>query len=261
MRNASTALKVQGKVDQEEVKINASALFPHDCVRTMKNGDIDIANAQFDALPNYMEGENGTQRIMVICDSSGSMVSTLAGSIQAIDVSTSLSLYCSDRMPKDSPFYRKFIQFESESKLSDWNGMKFSDAYGYGNNRRGKIFNGACGSTNIERALDSILAVAKNFNATNEQIPNVILIVSDMQFDSGVILSSSTVVESCLDEWEKADIPDLKLYTGMLQDMQDHLRQHYRRMLEWYLDSLLRSLSQSLVVKILHKGHHASCNR
>ena len=205
MRNASTTFeKFKEKLTKEEVKINASALFPHDCVRTMENGDIDIANAQFDALPNYMEGENGTQRIMVICDSSGSMVSTIAGSIQAIDVSTSLSLYCSDRIPKDSPFYRKFIQFESESKLSDWNGMKFSDAYGYGNNGRGKIFNGACGSTNIERALDSILAVAKNFNATNEQIPNVILIVSDMQFDSGVILSSSTVVESCLDEWEKA---------------------------------------------------------
>jgi hypothetical protein len=198
-----------------EAKINASALFPHDLVRTIHGGgDYKIANEQFKALPNYLEGTK--QRIICICDSSGSMSSIIGGTVRAVDVSTSLSLYCSDRIGKENPFYRKFIQFESESKLTDWADYTFASAYGYGDvfkkkeidyfgyGRQG-LFNGACGGTRIDKALDMILTSAKMFNATKDQIPNVLLILSYMQFH-GVPegTAGKTVVEHCLDKWETA---------------------------------------------------------
>ena len=194
--------KFKEKVEKGEAKINASVVFPHDLARLVENGDYETANLQFKAMPNFLEGTN--QRILCLCDSSGSMESVIAGSIQAIHVSTALSLYCSDRIGKDNPFWRKIIQFESESKLSDWSDTNFAGAYGYGPNAH-KIFDGACGYTRIDKALDSILNHAKMFKSTNEQIPNVLLIISDMQFTS--IPSDSfndTVVESCMSKWEKA---------------------------------------------------------
>jgi hypothetical protein len=107
------------------------------------------------------------------------------------------------------------MQFESESKLCDWSGHTFSEAYGYGKNpmgdvnrgywgRRG-IFDGAVGSTRVDKALDTLLTNAKMFGATNEQVPNLLMIISDMQFTGGGVSSfDSTVVERCLADWEAA---------------------------------------------------------
>jgi len=193
-------------VEKGEKKIKASVLFPHDCARTVENGDAQVADAQFNALPNFLEGAN--QRIMTIVDSSDSMNCSIGGGIRAIDVSTSLGLYCSDRLGKNNPFYRSFMQFSSESKLNNWKGKKFSQAI--------NEFNGAIGGTRIDKALDTILNFATSFGATNEQIPNVLLIVSDMQFHegtsdggywggkSGEYNLNFTEVEKCMTRWENA---------------------------------------------------------
>jgi hypothetical protein len=206
--------KFKEKVEKGEEKINASVLFPHDLTRTAFNGDTEIADAQFKALPNWVG--DSKLRIMVLCDSSGSMSSNIGGSVEAWHVSSSLSLYCSDRIPVESPFHRKFIQFESESKLSDWKDHTFSEAYGLGKKPMGRskrsyfsggygIFDGACGATRIDKALDMLLGHATMFGATNDQVPNLILIISDMQFH-GVSegTAGKTVIEHCLNKWEKA---------------------------------------------------------
>lgn len=179
--------------------IKATVLFPHDVVRTLNSDnsahgrDSIIANAQFEALPDYIGGTN--QRIMAICDFSGSMGACVSGSVRAIDVAMGLGLYCSDRLGKDNPFYRKFIPFSDNSKLVDWRRKTFSAAVR-------DLNNGWCGSTNINSALDQILSSAKMFNVTNEQIPNVLLIISDMQWDAGGC-EDLTAVESGLQKWEK----------------------------------------------------------
>ena len=199
-------------------KVNASVLFPHDVLRTLyselsvseggyygwtnfnRSGsaqykDSKLANAQFDALPNYMEGTE--QRVMAICDFSGSMSSPVSGQIQAIDVSMSLGLYCSDRVGKGNPFYRTFIPFSDTRKIVNWSKETFSVA-------AQKYDDGFCGSTNLKGALDQILGAAKLFSATNDQIPNTLLILSDMQFDSMCNNASETSVESAMKEWESA---------------------------------------------------------
>lgn len=199
-------------------KINASVLFPHDCIRTLRaelgnkshNGhyhwsydrvskhelyeDSLVANAQFEALPDYM-GEN-EMRIMPICDFSGSMSDPISkgNSIAMVDVCMGLGLYCSDRVGKENPFYRKFIPFSDNSRLVDWKEDTFSVAVQKHND-------GWIGSTNINAALDQILKSATLFNATNEQMPNCLLIISDMQWDVGVD-GNETAVESGLRIWE-----------------------------------------------------------
>lgn len=180
----------------EGVKVNASVLFPHDIIRTVRNGDEAIANAQFKALPNYM-GDTKL-RALTIVDTSGSMRAIVSGSIERIDISVGLGLYCSDRLGKDNPFYRKFLQFSGESKLTDWSGYEnVSDIL------KSKEFNGIASNTNVELALDTILNYAKMFNATDEQIPNCLLIVSDMQFDGGGV-RDMTVVDASIAKWVAA---------------------------------------------------------
>jgi len=171
-------LKYKEDLKSGKETVHATVLFPHDCVRTARYGDGDIADAQFDALPNYMEGTN--EKIIVISDTSGSMSNHVSGSIRAVDISQGLALYCSAKIDSESPFYKKFIGFCSESKFKNWDGMRFSDAV---DNRY--IFDEAIGSTRIDKALDLILDTAKFFKLGQEQMPTMLLIVSDMQFHDG----------------------------------------------------------------------------
>jgi hypothetical protein len=180
-------------------------------------GDKAIADAQFEALPNYLEGTN--ERPLVICDTSGSMNApiTIGSMVQRVWVSQGLALYCSAKMPKDNPFYKKFIGFSSEGKFVDWNAMKFSQAI---NDRN--VFDRAVGSTRIDLALTLILKTAEFFKVTNDQMPTMLLIVSDMQFHDGTAIHEpydyysrrkrapekkvehSTEVERCMKMWNDA---------------------------------------------------------
>lgn len=179
-----------------EEKIHASVLFPHDCVRTVIHGDIEIGEAQFNALPNYMEGVD--ERIIVISDTSGSMCVRVSGSVEAVHISQGMALYCSAKISENNPFHKKFIGFCSEGSFKDWNGMTFSQAI---HNRN--IFDKAMGSTRIDRTLDLILKTAKFFSLTNDFMPTTLLIISDMQFHRGCD-GNATEVNKALSRWTKA---------------------------------------------------------
>ena len=211
-----------------KVTVHSDVLFPHDCVRTVKHGDAEIAEAQFNALPNFLEGTD--ENIIVISDTSGSMAKAISGSVQAVDVSQALALYCSAKIPKDNPFHKKFIAFCSEGELKSWEDKTFAEAV-----RDRNIFDGAVGSTRIDLALKTLLKYARKHQV--KEIPSVILIVSDMQFSEGVfneesakyysypaftkyynytdtitaITDSITPVEKCMDEWEDAGFPRPKI--------------------------------------------------
>ena len=178
--------------------IHSDVLFPHDCVRTVLNGDTQIADAQFEALPNYMATNS---RPIVLCDTSGSMSSPVSGSIQAVHISQGMALYCSAKLPKDNPFYKKFIAFCSEGKFVDWKPLRFSQAV-----TNDRIFDGAVGSTHIGKALQSLLKMAMFFKLPDSMMPNMLLIISDMQFhetyDSWNDKSGNmSEVDKHLDDW------------------------------------------------------------
>lgn len=190
-------------LEKGETTVHASVLFPHDCVRTSRNGDTTIADAQFAALPNYMEGVD--ERIIVISDTSGSMGVHVSGSVRAVDISQGMALYCSSKIQEDSPFYKRFIGFCSEGAFKDWRGLTFSQAI-----RTREIFDGAVGSTRIDKALNLILDTAKFFNLSDDYMPTTLLIVSDMQFWSGVS-GDGTEVEKALRLWNVAGYKSPKI--------------------------------------------------
>jgi hypothetical protein len=197
----------KNKVKTGEEKVHAEVLFPHDCIRTARNGDAEMAGLQFDALPNYLEGEDGDERILVLSDTSGSMdICNLGGDVTAYDVSTGLALYCSSRMREDSPFYKRFIGFCSESTFKDWRGMSFAEAL---ENR--KVFDGAVGSTRIDTAMDLILRTAIKREISQELMPTTLLIVSDMQFHRGGSSNDDTEIEACLKKWNEAGYESPKI--------------------------------------------------
>lgn len=183
----------------KSVKINTGAIFPHDVIRASRNSTNKKAqDLQFASLPNFMEESDA--RIMVIADTSGSMGCVVGGDVRAVDVSQSLALYCSDKLGENNPFYRKYMQFCNESTLTDWSDKKYiSEVL---NDRT--MFNRAVGSTDITKALRTLVKYGKMFNATAEQMPTHLLVISDMQFDSGTHNSDRTVVEEALDSWGDA---------------------------------------------------------
>lgn len=180
-------------------KVHADTLFPHDCIRTCKNGDAEMAELQFEALPNFLEGNDGDERVMVISDTSGSMDVIVGGSVSAYDISVGLALYCSSKVRKDSPFYKRFIAFCSEGSFKDWRNLSFSEAIHDRN-----IFNGAVGSTRIDKALDLILNTAIKREIKQDLMPTTLLIVSDMQFHQGSATHHDTEVETCMKKFDAA---------------------------------------------------------
>ena len=191
--------------------IKADVLFPHDCIRTALYGDAEAAELQFNALPNFMEESN--EQVMVIADTSGSMSVTVGGLVEAMHVSMGMALYCSSRVHPDSPFYKRFIGFSNEGKFVDWRKHTFQSALTDRN-----VFDGAVGSTRIDKALDTILNIAVKKDIKQELMPTCLLIVSDMQFHSGVEsrrggnwldvdeieAQTQTEVEASLKKWDDA---------------------------------------------------------
>lgn len=189
----------KGLADNNTAK--AKALFPHDVVRLVNSTpDQDeafetLVESLFENLPNYIE--NPDIKIMPICDFSGSMMTTVSGSITAYDVSLALGMYCSDRLGKDNPFYRRLIPFSANSKLECWKGEKVLRACR-------SIPNGYMGSTNIEGALNNLLNSATLWNVKPEDMITHLLILSDMQWDQGTHSSNTNIIESCMQKWEQA---------------------------------------------------------
>jgi|TARA_R110000823_G_scaffold296080_3_gene416097 hypothetical protein len=164
-------------LENGETKINASAIYPYDVIKNLKQGNARGADAQWNSLPNYMEGNAET--VLPIVDTSYSM-NCPAGdnpSLECMDVAISLGMYISER--NEGPFKDAFFNFDSSPTLNVLKGT-LSERY----NQVSKVAWG--GSTNLEMTFDVLLAKAKSQKVSAEDMPSVIMILSDMQFNEAV---------------------------------------------------------------------------
>ena len=164
-------------VEKGEVKINAGAVYPYDIVKNMKVGNTQGANVQWDALPNYMEGSN--ERLLPMVDVSGSMESPAGNNdnVTCMDVAISLGLYISER--NEGPFKDAFITFTSNPTLQYLKGS-LSERY---NQIQGPVGY----DTNVEKAFTMLLSKAVESNVAPEEMPTMILMLSDMEFNCGSV--------------------------------------------------------------------------
>jgi hypothetical protein len=155
------------KVKTGEEKINAKAILPYDIYRAYKRGDNQSAiEAQWNALPNYMETSN--EMILPVCDVSGSMVGL------PMDISISLGIYISER--NKSCFKNGFITFSDFPKLQILNGSLC---------QRIRQLEAAhwSATTDLQKVFDLILQRAILRKLSQEEMPTKLLIISDMEFD------------------------------------------------------------------------------
>ena len=158
-----------------EAKINAGAVYPYDVTKSLTHGNAKVANEQWKALPNYMEGAN--DMILPVVDVSGSMSSPAGSSktVTCMDVAISLGLYISER--NEGPFKDSFITFSSNPQLQVLSGT-LSDRYA-------QMASSDWGmSTNLEATFKLILDQATKHKLSQDEMPNKILILSDMEFNS-----------------------------------------------------------------------------
>lgn len=169
-----------------EATVNAGALYPYDVTKNVKFGNKDLANEQWKALPNWMEGSD--ELILPVVDVSGSMVCKVGNNpnLMCMDVAISLGMYISER--NKGAFKDMFITFSSKPKIQKLLGS-LSDRYG----QLSKADWGM--STNLEATFKTILNQAIKFNIPQSEMPTKVLIISDMEFNaatSGVWSNNDT---------------------------------------------------------------------
>lgn len=160
-------------VKKGEKKINASALFPHDVLRgtSIYNNILSLGvQEQWNALPDFV----GEGSFLPVCDVSGSMGTPVSGSVTALNVCVGMGLYLSER--NKSAFKNIFATFSDKPKLQKLSGDLQTRFHALSDADWEM-------STNVGAVFDLILAHAQKHNVSQEDMPQNVLIMSDMQFN------------------------------------------------------------------------------
>ena len=172
-----------GKLEKGEAKINASVLYPHDIVHKYTNGWQGVRTKSKDAAIEALwkalpDNVNSCGNTIVVADGSGSMTSSVGNTrISALDVANALAIYFAEH--SSGEFKDKYITFSENPQLVD-----FSHCTSLHQKLQVAASHTEVANTNIEAVFDLILKTAKDNNMTQEEIPQNVLIVSDMEFDS-----------------------------------------------------------------------------
>ncbi len=164
--------KYLDSLSKGEAKINAGAVYPYDIVKSLKHGNEEVSSEQWNALPNYMEGSD--EMILPMVDVSGSMSAVASGSTSCMDVAISLGLYISER--NNGPFKDSILTFSANPKLEVLSGSLSERMNQFAYAEWGM-------NTNLEAAFRLILEQAVKHNVSADEMPDKILILSDMEFD------------------------------------------------------------------------------
>jgi hypothetical protein len=163
----------KAKLVTGEAKVNASAVYPYDVIKSRKfGGDDTVIQAQWDALPNYI----GNELVLPIVDVSGSMSCPVGGNanLTCMDVSVSLGLYLADK--NTGPFKDMFLTFSDTPKLQVLKGNLLDKLNQLESSEWGM-------STNLHAAFEAILKYAVKGGVNAGDMPKYVLVMSDMEFN------------------------------------------------------------------------------
>lgn len=161
------------------VKVNAAAVYPYDVLKGMCNGysnnygktELDHIQKQWEALPNFV----GDANILPLVDVSGSMSCSAGGSsVSCMDVAISLGLYLADK--NKGKFKDTFLTFSSNPELLHLKGNIIQKVQQMSKSSWNM-------STDLNKAMAKILKTAVDGNVPQEEMPEMLLIFSDMQFN------------------------------------------------------------------------------
>ena len=223
-RREETKDRYEKFMRSEKTTVNAGTLYPYEVVAkainvmnrgynywsrntvAVDNVDRLAANKYWDNLTDYFNG--ATLNALCVCDTSGSMTGGYGhrSAIAPIDVAIAISLYTAERAK--GPFHNHFISFSSRPTLIEVEGYDFCE----------KVYNiykqNLCDNTNIEATFDLVLNTAIRKGLSQEDLPETLIIISDMQFDMARGYGASytkTLMENIEARWHRAgyDMPKL----------------------------------------------------
>ena len=174
-------VKALVKGDDPKVKVNAGAVYPYDVLKGVINhygsvnytkDQLDVVVKQWEALPNYI----GDANVLALVDVSGSMLCPAgqSGSVSCMDVAVSLGLYVADK--NKGKFKDMFLTFSRNPELLHLKGNVVQKA-------QQMVKSSWDMNTDLVKAMDKILATAIAGNVDQSEMPEMLLIMSDMQFD------------------------------------------------------------------------------
>ena len=163
----------------DKTTVNAATLYPYEVVEkaiglrrsfSTSTTERNVVNKYWSNLKDYFNGKSCS--LLPVVDTSGSMWGT------PINVAISLGIYCAER--NKGPFKDHYISFSRKARLVEVEGIDFVD-------KVRRIYDtNLCENTNIESVFDLVLNTALKNNLSQEDLPQNIAIISDMEFDNGV---------------------------------------------------------------------------
>jgi len=176
-----------------QVKINAGAVYPYDVLKGVigaynknyNSTELGALQAQWDALENFI----GDANVLPLVDVSGSMTCKAGGGASqsattCLDVAVSLGLYCADK--NTGKFKDTFLTFSGSPELLHLKGNIVQKVQQMVSSNWGM-------STDLVKAMDKILKTAKAGGVPQEEMPEVLLIMSDMQFNQCAAFDDSAM--------------------------------------------------------------------
>ena len=206
--------KYEAFAKSEDTKVNASVLYPYEVVYKAVEGgcgysynfnkisdtDRAIIEKYWKNLPNYLNGKDC--KMMCVVDTSGSMTGAEASA--PINVAIGLGMYCAERV--GGAFKDHYISFSSKPQLIKIEGVDFVDKV------RRIYKTNLCQNTDIEATFKMLKNVA--LASKPEDVPETIVIISDMQIDSMSRWFSDTTateMEKIRKDWEREGLKCPKL--------------------------------------------------
>lgn len=195
-------------VSKDEIKINTATLYPYDILRPMIKRVMSfrikaddtlslMADNQWRSLKNYFPDDGKQHNWLAVVDTSGSMYDGIGNDISSIDVAVSLGLYIAEH--NEGAFKNKMISFNAEPHL-----IEIDDKWPL-TEKLEHILNMPWGyNTNLRSVFNLILNTAKNHNVPAEEMPETIVIISDMQFDGAVYDSGISTYMEAKNDYERA---------------------------------------------------------
>lgn len=179
--------------------IHADTLFPYEVARPFFRGAWHVVSANgADALEQLwrrLPGAVGSVNAISVVDTSGSMFCGAGPVIPAL-ISMAMGLYCAERC--EGAFQNCIITFEDEPHLVKVRGRTLFEKLRYLETLPWGF------STNLEAVFDLLLRTAVNRGAKQEELPQVIYIFSDMEFNAAVRDADKTVYENAREAFEEA---------------------------------------------------------
>jgi hypothetical protein len=169
------------KSGNNEAKVNASQLYPHDIVRAYCNTTHkkdDVLEEQWKCIVEAARQLGTFKRSLVISDVSGSM--------QGVPMEVSIALGVLISGLSEGPFRDRIITFTSTPEFHD-----ISTYTSLFDKVRSIQRMHWCMTTDLQKVFDLILCDAERANLCSAEMPERLYILSDMQFDQATHGSST----------------------------------------------------------------------